>query len=451
MSGRGIDGNDFGPTRSMMSEEPPVPVDVSGLSGFSYACRPGCGLCCYAEPLVTPAEKPPLLRIVPSAEFVSRGRFEFLGSHSEGGACRLLEGNRCRAHAARPSPCREFPLTAHVGVRLQATVVLTCPGVDLAVLRGYRGPDGASPPRGFETELAALRSRVNRSALRRIEVSERRRRRIARVLTEEGRWNEEEEVRRRLREQIPRPALDDFPAEDAPPLEEGLESLPLVFDGRAGPVAFAGDSGAWELFELRPTGGVARSLGIAAPPDHPPAVTEDAALTLAGYLRVLAGAGRALRNGPSRDAGGRRRVGHGPRRRGAAADRSRDALASARSGGSSAGKRRPPYGRGRARRTPRHGPGPARPCFLGRSALTSARPSKLLARDLLPKTLTAPSSALVLGSAIGRTSVVRAANEGLRAGSPHRHSHRRARPNVGSRPTPGGSGLTSTGRARYRS
>ncbi len=285
MSGRGIDGNDFGPTRSMMSEEPPVPVDVSGLSGFSYACRPGCGLCCYAEPLVTPAEKPPLLRIVPSAEFVSRGRFEFLGSHSEGGACRLLEGNRCRAHAARPSPCREFPLTAHVGVRLQATVVLTCPCVDLAVLRGYRGPDGASPPRGFETELAALRSRVNRSALRRIEVSERRRRRIARVLTEEGRWNEEEEVRRRLREQIPRPALDDFPAEDAPPLEEGLESLPLVFDGRAGPVAFAGDSGAWELFELRPTGGVARSLGIAAPPDHPPAVTEDAALTLAGYLR----------------------------------------------------------------------------------------------------------------------------------------------------------------------
>jgi len=285
VSGRGIDGDDLGPTRSMTAEEPPVPVDVSGLSGFSYACRPGCGLCCYAEPLVTPAEKPPLLRIVPSVELVSRGRFEFLGSHAEGGACRLLEGNRCRAHAARPSPCREFPLTAHVGVRLQATVVLTCPGVDLAALRGYQGPDGATPPHGFETELAALRSRANRSVLRRIEVSERRRRRIARVLTEEGRWNEEEEVRGRLRNQIPIPTVDDFPAEDPPPLEEGLESLPLVFDGRAGPVAFAGDSGAWELFELRPTGGVARSLGIAAPPDHPPAVTEDAARTLAGYLR----------------------------------------------------------------------------------------------------------------------------------------------------------------------
>src|SRR5208282_3125915 len=87
-SDRGIDGNGFGPTRTMTVEEPPVPVDVSGLSGFSYACRPGCGLCCYAEPLVTPAEKPPLLRIVPSVEFVSRGRFEFLGSHAEGGACR---------------------------------------------------------------------------------------------------------------------------------------------------------------------------------------------------------------------------------------------------------------------------------------------------------------------------------------------------------------------------
>ncbi|MGP8078033.1 MAG: YkgJ family cysteine cluster protein [Thermoplasmata archaeon] len=264
---------------------PPPSLDVSLLAGFSYACRPGCGLCCYAEPLLAPAERAALLRILPEAPVVARDRAEFIRSHPDGGACRLLEGNRCRAHAVRPSACREFPLTAHVGQRLQATVVLTCPGVDLEVLEGYRGPEGAAPPHGFDTELVALRGRVDPSVQPRLDASERRRRRIARALGAEGRWEEEDAVRRRLRDRLPMPSAEDYPAEGPPSEEDGVELLPLVFDGRAGPVAFASGLGGWELLELRPTGGFERSLGVVPPPSRPPPVAEEAARLLSGYLR----------------------------------------------------------------------------------------------------------------------------------------------------------------------
>ena len=344
MSGRGIDGNDFGPTRSMMSEEPPVPVDVSGLSGFSYACRPGCGLCCYAEPLVTPAEKPPLLRIVPSAEFVSRGRFEFLGSHSEGGACRLLEGNRCRAHAARPSPCREFPLTAHVGVRLQATVVLTCPGVDLA------GPSGIPwPRRGIAA--ARIRNGARRApfAGQPVRSPPYRGEREASAPHRAGAYGRGPVERGgggppTVERADPEAGLGRFSRGRRSPAGRGFGIAPAGLRWPAAPWPSPG------IREPGSSSSSARPVGSRAHSGSPrlPTILLPSPRTPPSRSRVpavLAGAGRALRNGPSRDAGGRRRVGHGPRRRGAAADRSRDALASARSGGSSAGKRRPPYGR----------------------------------------------------------------------------------------------------------
>jgi hypothetical protein len=273
------------PSRAMTTDTPTVPVDISPLSGFSYACRPECGLCCYAEPLVAPAEKGALVRILPEAEFVRRGRHEFLRSHSEGGACVLLEANRCRAHPNRPSVCREFPLTAHVGVRVQVTVVLSCPGVDLSALHDYGGPERAAPPRGFDAELVALRARVDGSVRRLLDTNGRRQRRIERALTAEGRWREESEVRRRLRDQIPAPVADDFPVESPPSRRGGLGLLPLFFDRRDGPVALASQAGGWELIELYPTGGVRRSLGVVPPPDRPPTLSDDAARTLAGYLR----------------------------------------------------------------------------------------------------------------------------------------------------------------------
>jgi Fe-S-cluster containining protein len=273
------------PARAVTTGSPTVPVDVATLSGFSYACRPDCGLCCYAEPIVAPAEKDGLLRIVPDAEFVTRGRYEFLRSHPDGGACRLLEANRCRGHPARPSPCREFPLTAHVGARVQVTVVLSCPGVDLSPLHDYAGPERAAPPRGFDAELAALRARVDGRVRRLLDTTARRERRIERVLTAEGRWLGDEEVRRRLRDRVPPPSADDFPVEGPPSRQEGLALLPIFSDRRVGPVALASHAGGWELLELYPTGGVRSSLGVVPPPDRPPALSEDAARTLAGYLR----------------------------------------------------------------------------------------------------------------------------------------------------------------------
>jgi Fe-S-cluster containining protein len=264
---------------------PAVPVDISGLYGFSYECRPQCGLCCYAEPFVDPAERAGLLRIVPSAEFVQRGRHEFLRSHPNGGACRLLSGDRCRAHAERPSVCREYPLSGHIGLRVQATLSLTCPGVDLSSLHGYRGPEPSAPPRGLETELAALTSRVDSGVQRVLETNGRRQRRIKRILEAEGRWEDDAAVRRRLRDGIPRPVPGDFPAEGPPGRHEGLASLPLFFDGRAGPVALLSQAEGWGVVELDPTGGVRRSWGVTPPPNRAPGLTETAAATLDGYLR----------------------------------------------------------------------------------------------------------------------------------------------------------------------
>jgi Putative zinc- or iron-chelating domain len=267
------------------SVTPPVPLDLSTLSGLSYACRPECGLCCYAEPLVAPSEKSDLLRIVPASEFVRRGRYEFLRSNPDGGACRLLSANRCGAHRARPAPCREFPLTGHVGSRVQVTAVLSCPGVDLSWLRGYRGPEGAAPPRGFDSELTALRGRLDRSLPRLLDTTGRRGRRIENALRADGRWVGTDEVRRTLRAGIPAPREEDFPVEDPPEREEGLATLPIFYRPDHGPIALAGRPEGWELLELSPAGGVRRSLGVASPPDRPPGLSDDAARALEGYLR----------------------------------------------------------------------------------------------------------------------------------------------------------------------
>jgi Fe-S-cluster containining protein len=260
-------------------------LDVRLLAGFTFACRPDCGLCCYAEPRVEAAERGRLLSIVPEAELVTREGGEFLGSHPDGGACQLLDANRCRGHSARPHPCREFPLTAHVGTRVQATVVLSCPGVDLTALQHF-GSRGPADVRGaFATELAALRERVAPSTARRLESSARRRRKIARILDEERRWEDDEVVRERLRRSVPLPGPEDFPVPDPPSAEDGLDALPLFFDGRDSPVALAAGLGGWELHELAPGGGFARSLGVIPPPGRPPELGPEAAAYLRGYLR----------------------------------------------------------------------------------------------------------------------------------------------------------------------
>jgi len=262
-----------------------MPLDVGLLAGFRYACRPDCGLCCYAEPHVRPAERAPLLQLVPTPVLTRRGGEEFLSSRPDGGACRLLEANRCRGHAVRPSVCRVFPLTAHLGARAQATVVLTCPGVELTGLAEYRGPAAAGPSIGFETELAALRERLGSTPPSVLEAGVRRRRRLARQLESHGRWESEDAVRSLLENNLPGPSAEFFPADDPPSPDGGLERLPLLFEEGRGPIAFGLALGGWELLELRAAGGVSRSLGVLPPPDRPPALTRDAERLLAGYVR----------------------------------------------------------------------------------------------------------------------------------------------------------------------
>jgi Fe-S-cluster containining protein len=269
-----------------MADTPAVTtdLDVTLLAGFGFACRPDCGLCCYAEPRVLAAERARLIQIAPEVHFVGTGTDQFIASHGDGGGCELLSDNRCGAHGARPHPCREFPLTAHVGQRLQVTVVLSCPGVDFSVLGTPRTGTRATSS-GFTEELAALRERMDASTARRLENSQRRRRKIVRFLSAESRWQEETDVRAEVERSLPLPTAEDFPVPEPPTADEGLSQLPLFFDGRAAPVALAEGLGGWELLELSPQGGVARSLGIVPPPDRMPSLTAEATRLLQGYLR----------------------------------------------------------------------------------------------------------------------------------------------------------------------
>ena len=267
-----------------MTAGPTPALDVSLLAGFHYACRPDCGLCCFAEPRVTPRERTQLLSIAPTLGFVERGREECIAARPEGGACGLLRNLRCGGHPARPSPCREFPISVHLGERLQATVVLSCPGVDL---RGLDGPEpavGDPAPIGFDEELSRVRARIGPDVPARLKASTARRRRIARHLESDGRWVPESEVRSEWDGRAVEVPESAFPVESPPEAADGLDLLPLTFAGTAGPWAIAGALGGWEVLELRETGGIARSLGVVPAPERPPLMSADGARLLDRYL-----------------------------------------------------------------------------------------------------------------------------------------------------------------------
>ncbi len=259
-------------------------VNIELLRGFGFTCRDDCGLCCYAEPRLRAREKPALLRIAPAAQIVAHDAAEFLAARPDGGACQFLLDRRCRVHAARPSPCREFPVTVHLGTRLQASLVLSCPGLELGPLREWRGGP-ARPVHGLATEVAAVRERVEPSTARRIAEATRRRARLARQLAEEGRWQEEDDVRARVAADVPFPTRAEFPVEAPPAADDGLEALPLFYDARPGPVALANGIGGWHLLELRESGGVERTIAVVPPPEAPPDLTSEGRTVLEGYLR----------------------------------------------------------------------------------------------------------------------------------------------------------------------
>ena len=93
------------------------PIDVSLLSGFAFACRPDCGLCCFTSPRVDAEDAERLRAVAPDARIVPRGRERCVAARPDGGACQFLTQLRCRVHEVRPAPCREFPISVHVGLR----------------------------------------------------------------------------------------------------------------------------------------------------------------------------------------------------------------------------------------------------------------------------------------------------------------------------------------------
>jgi Putative zinc- or iron-chelating domain len=261
----------------------PLEIDLELVRGFRFRCRPDCGLCCYTEPRIEATERTDLLQVVPEAQFVGREPDQFLAARPNGGACQFLSGNRCRVHAVRPHPCREFPLLVHLGRRLQATLVFACPGVDLDLLPNRNGKE-EDVANGFDSELASVRARVGPSTAARLATTRRRARRVERTLRDAGRWQDDQEVRTTLASRMPRPLPEDFPVEDPPGTSDGLEMLPMFFDGRASPVALARTLGGWELLQLSPAGG-AEPLSVIPAPERPPELDGGAQGLLEGYLR----------------------------------------------------------------------------------------------------------------------------------------------------------------------
>ncbi len=259
-------------------------LDIALLAGFRFSCLPGCGLCCFTSPRLEGDDERHLRDVAPDSRVVFEDGVRRLSARPDGGACQFLRDLRCSVHGARPAPCREFPISVHVGSRLQATVVLSCPGLSLDPLAGLGGNSPVPASSGLDAELSAVRDRLTPAAMRRRAESERRGRRIARTLERQGRWVAEEEVRRQLRGRRLLPTVAEFSRTDPPEKEEGLEFLPLYYDGRPGPVALAQGLGGWEALEVRPEGG-GLPLAVGVPPDTLPTLDEGAETVLSGYLR----------------------------------------------------------------------------------------------------------------------------------------------------------------------
>jgi Fe-S-cluster containining protein len=271
-------------SRPDASDRGAATLDVALLSGFRFQCRPDCGLCCYASPAVTVVEQRRLLQIEPEAPMdPGDGGYRFIAPQGEGGACHFLSANRCRVHALRPFPCAEYPLLVHVGSRPQATLVLTCPGLDLSALDGYAGgPAPEGPPLGLKSELAMVHLEMGRSPVGEW-IGEGMR--LDRVLRK--RWSPSleatESIERRLAAAMSR-SVPDPGSLVPPPRSDGLDSLPLLFDPGLGRVGLASGTDGLELWRLRESGGDVGEVGSYPVPQGEPALDEAGARRLRGYL-----------------------------------------------------------------------------------------------------------------------------------------------------------------------
>jgi hypothetical protein len=265
-------------------------LDTSMLSGLAFVCQPDCGLCCFATPRTGPEERARLVQIDPSIPFLPMGGgADRIADRGDGGACYLLEKRRCRAHPARPFPCREFPLSTHIADRVQVTAVLSCPGIDLSGFLDWA--DGRPPrrrPVGFGPELDAVRARFEPGEVdRSLSQAQRRFRSGVARLQRKGLWEEPKAIREALRPELLGLVRDAFPPEDPPEREDGIASLPLFRDPRLGVVAIAKHPGGWGFLSLSERGEEPTSLNVLPPPTRCPEMAAGGERALQAYLEYL--------------------------------------------------------------------------------------------------------------------------------------------------------------------
>jgi Fe-S-cluster containining protein len=259
------------------------PLDTTLLGGFQFECRPDCGLCCFSEPALTREESTRLLQIEPELPIEQgRGGWSYLAHRPNGGSCSLLTDLRCRAHAARPSPCAMFPVTVHVSDRAQATVVLSCPGLHPAgLLRWAEGPPRPAPASGLGPEVEAAEREWHRSGSTRELERHRVRYRAG------GGSDVLDGARAEWHKELPWPNDDDFPPEAPPDPEDGFENLPITYSASHGRVAFGAHPGGWQLFRLSEAGDAPEPLDVIPPPESVPALTFPARELARGYVHYL--------------------------------------------------------------------------------------------------------------------------------------------------------------------
>lgn len=266
----------------------PIAWDDQLLRGFRFACQPNCGLCCFAEPRLSPTEVTKLTADpTPISLVQDPDGYAHLPGFPNGGSCRYLVNCRCSIRARRPPVCVRFPVHIHGGPGgWQFSVVLSCPGLSLD---GFERWAGSRPPLdvpiGLDEETASARATVNSVEARILWEEARRRRSSAqRRMIREGRWIEPAELRSTLRDRTFRPNVTDLPGEELPEMGSAEELLPIFYDGRPGPVALSGHPGGWQLSELSPSGGPAGWTDVVPVPKQLPKLDGPAERLLSGYL-----------------------------------------------------------------------------------------------------------------------------------------------------------------------
>jgi len=264
--------------------------DYRLVAGFRFRCLPGCGLCCYTTPAVAPAERSRLIQLDPEVPLLeARGGWANVASRPEGGACYFLREGRCACHASRPATCAEFPLTAYVSDRVQVSVVLSCPGVELAPLLRLGEDSSAGALSGdLASEIETVNSEVARAeASGQLRSVAQRRRQVERRLSRAGLWQSEGEIRERIQGQLDHFIPSELTDDDSPDEESELEALPIFYEPSLGRVVWRRHPGGVEFLSIRESGGIAAHLEVLVPPTRSPPLADGARTMLRGYLQYL--------------------------------------------------------------------------------------------------------------------------------------------------------------------